>query len=140
MSAQILPFPSVSPLRQALAGCMGACWAARGGADVDIETVARLHRHLSARRPGRRDAATTLRQLQAATGWLEAAHRVAVVAATEDGEKAGEDADAAAARAHDITGALGLLLMCADTLRPQFANMTAADIDHAWRGLELDFG
>ena len=140
MTAQILQFPAASPLQRSVAGCMGACWATRSGAPVDVEAVGRLHRHVSARRPAVRDAARLLRQLQAATGWLEDAHLAAVVAASADGESAGEDADDAASRACDIAGALGLLAMCRDALQPAFTRMSDLEITGAWTGLQMDVG
>ena len=72
--------------------------------------------------------------------WLEHAHQAAVVAASADGETTGEDADAAASRAIDLVGVLGLLAMCADALQPSFAAMTNAEVGDAWQGLQLDIG
>ena len=141
MSAQIVAFPAAaSPMQRAVAGCMHACWTAHSGAPVDIEAIGRLYRHLVAHRPGHRDAARILRQLQAGTGWLLEAHRSAVVTATADGETTGADGDAAASRACDLVGALGLLAMCGDALQPQFAAMTGREISDAWEGLHLDVG
>ena len=140
MSAQIYQFPVASPIRQATAGCMQACWVALGGASVDIEAISRLHQQLSERRPGRRDASSLLRQLQAASGWLEHAHRIAIVQASSDGETVGEDADEAACRACDLVGALALLSMCRDALRPGFSGMSNKDIEDAWTGLQLEHG
>ena len=140
VSADIIAFPTASPLHQAVAGCMGACWLICEGGPVDIEAISRLYRHLEVRRPGRRDAGRLLRQMLAATEWLEAAHRQAVFVASQDGETTGEDGDAAASRAIDLVGALGLLAMCCDSLRPSFARMTDKEIHDAWQGLELDFG
>ena len=140
MSADIIQFPAASPLQRLTAGCMHACWSTYRGEPVDCEAVGRLHRHLAARRPGRRDATRLLRQLQAPVSWLEHAHQAAVIRASSDGETTGEDADAAASRAIDLVGVLGLLAMCSDALQPRFAAMTTAEIRDAWQGLQLDVG
>ena len=140
MTAEVIQFPVASLLQRSVAGGMTACWEVRNGGPVDIEAIGRLRRNLQARRAGRRQVAVVLRQLQAAGSWLEAAREAAVIQATQDGESAGEDADVAANRAVDLIGALGLLAMCAVALRPEFAAMSTADIEDAWKGLQLDVG